>query len=193
MALNTTVNFLKKIHRNDSLLNILLQCEDFLDQLDLYSFANWLKYGEVCDGPKVARHWVTFTLKYPYKKMPDPQGGMRLIYHGCKVTYQKSTEEVEVEIKSKDSFDVEGNPKTKTEKIWLVEITIPKRFIDDLNDLEEFEDELNDAGTDVETVEDATDDGISDTSDVQQNGDANTTPDVSGAGSSEDNKNEMEF
>lgn len=160
-------SFLKRLQRSDSLLDVLIQVEDVLDSMDMYAFKNWFE-GEVVDGPHVSRYWVTVTLKYPYKKMPDPQGGMRLVFHGAKVFYQKAEEEKPIEVKSPSDVDEDGHPKMEKKKIWLVTLKIPRRFIDELDDseIEAYDDELEDINVDVDDVSDARDEGVEDDSDV---------------------------
>jgi hypothetical protein len=150
MPIGMEISFLDKIKRSDSLLDILIQCEKFLDDLDLYTNANWID-GEVVEGPKVSRYWVEFVLKYPYEKMPDPQGGMRLVFHGAKVYYKKTTLEIDVSEKRNVAGEVIQRAEKSEEKIWLITIKIPKRFIDDLSsdEIDDLEDEIS--GEDVDT------------------------------------------
>lgn len=162
-------NFLKRMQRNDSLLDVMIQCEDFLDSLDVYAFQNWLK-GTIVDGPEVQRYWVRFTLKYPYEDMPDPQGGMRMVFHGAKVYFRRATEEVAIHVETESDLDDEGRPKTEEKKIWLIDIKVPRRFIEELDDseIEAFEDEIEDSEVDAEQISDATDDGVDEDDDVIQ-------------------------
>lgn len=158
-------NIIKRLTDNTSLLDIMIQAEDYLDSLDLYAFRNWIK-GEVVDGPWVKRYWVSFTLKYPYEDMPDPQGGLRLLKYGSKVLFKKTTEEVSVDPKSKEDIDPETKkPKTESRKIWYVTIKIPRRFIEDIDakNLELYNDIL-----DLEDVSDARDEGISSETGVKE-------------------------
>ena len=69
-------------------LNVLLEFEEVLDNLNIYSYKNW-EYGEVIAGPEVSKNWVTVTLMYPYKLMPDPDAAMRLIKHGVPYSMEK--------------------------------------------------------------------------------------------------------
>ena len=71
-------------------LNILIEFEEVLDNLNIYSYKNW-EFGEVIAGPEVTKYWITVTLMYPYKMMPDPDGAMRLTKHGARVFFGKET------------------------------------------------------------------------------------------------------
>lgn len=154
----------KRLSDSSSLTDVLIQMEDFLDSLDLYVFKNWFE-GEIVQGPDIRRYWVNMTLKYDYKDMPDPAGGLRLIKHGAKVYFRKAKEEVPLPIQTPDDFQPgTKKPKMDLKDIWLVEIHIPRRFIDELNDddLEMYDD----SEVDIEVVSDARDEDIDDTDSV---------------------------
>ena len=51
---------LKKIFDNDTVIDVLLDWEEVLDQLDIYAYKNWFK-GEVVDGHHQSRYWITAT------------------------------------------------------------------------------------------------------------------------------------
>ena len=123
----------KRLSDSDSLTDVLIQMEDFMDSLDLYVFKNWFE-GEIVDGPEIRRYWVSMTLKYAYKQMPDPAGAERLIRHGVKVSYRKAKEEAPVEVKSEDDLEPNNKPKMTKQDVWLVEVQIPRRFIEELDD-----------------------------------------------------------
>lgn len=175
-------DIVNRLTDSDSLLDVMVQLEDYLDSLDMYAFKNWIK-GELVEGPFVKRYWVSFTLKYAYKEMPDPQGGLRLLKYGTKVEFEKSTEEVELEIKTPDDMDpATKKPKTTDEDIWLVNIRIPRRFIEELDtdDLELYDDEL-----DTDDVTDARDSGIDEESGITD-GDEGEIPDGEGVAGDEE-------
>ena len=69
-------------------LGILKDFERVLDELDVYVFDNW-QDGELLEGPKDSRHFVTCSFMWPLDQMPDPVGGKRLLDRGCKVTFKK--------------------------------------------------------------------------------------------------------
>jgi hypothetical protein len=149
------------LSESDSLTDVLIQMEDFLDSLDLYVFKNWFD-GEVVDGPNVRRYWVSMTLKFAYKDMPDPAGAERLLQHGAKVSFRKAKEEVAVEVNEPSDLQPNKKPQMKEEDIWLVDIQIPRRFIEELDD-SDLEMHVDDEVVDVEDVSDARDENVDET------------------------------
>lgn len=127
----------------------LIQFEDFLDSSHLYAFRNWID-GVIWDGPNVKRYWVTVILKYPYDKMPEPKGGMRLVNMGAYISYKLSTETVPKKVDGPDDLDpITRKPKEEERDIWLIEICVPRRFIQDaIDDEEEMEPEQPETGED---------------------------------------------
>ena len=125
---------LSKILDSKNTLDVLLEFENMLDSVNIYAYKNW-QYGEVVDGPKMGRHWVTVTLMYPNKLMPDPNGANRLVNYDCKVNYRKAVYVTPVKIKTQDDLEVNEKgkrvPKMVKKGVWLIEITMPRRFIDD--------------------------------------------------------------
>lgn len=137
---------------NEDLVDLMISIENYLDNNDMYSFKNWIQ-GEIVGGPYVRKYWVKVTLKWNYDDMPDPNGAVRLLKHGTKVDYRKGIEKVPVEIKSPADYEPGTNkPRTKTEKIWLVDLLIPRKFIENIN--KEVLD-LYDEEVDADTAEDA--------------------------------------
>ena len=120
----------------------LIQFEDYLDNNHLYAFENWID-GVIWDGPNVRRYWIDITLKYPYKMMPDPRGAMRLVTSGAKITYKEDTEIVSIKPEKSDDLDpMTRKPKEVEEDIWLINILVPRRFIEDaIDDYDELEPE----------------------------------------------------
>lgn len=150
-------NNLDTILGNENVLSVLLEFEGMLDNADIYAFKNW-QVGEVVDGPKLGRYWVTVSLMYPYKMMPDPIGADRLVGYGCKVEYEKIKYTRPIKIRTQDDLETNEDgkrvPKMLTSPAWLVTITMPRRYIDeDLLDTDD--DELN-----QESVNDAYDEGL---------------------------------
>ena len=45
---------------SSSNLNVLIEFEEVLDNLHLYSYKNW-EFGEVIAGPEVSRYWIVST------------------------------------------------------------------------------------------------------------------------------------
>lgn len=116
---------------SENMQGTLIQIEDFLDSNHLYAFENWMD-GVIYDGPNVKRYWVDITLKYPYESMPDPRGGMRLYNLGSKLTFKEEIEFVPIKVESPDDLDpLTRKPKEEERKVWLVNIRIPRKFIED--------------------------------------------------------------
>jgi hypothetical protein len=123
----------KNIYMTDSSLNTLLDFERVIDELDIYSFAHW-KTGELVEGPVYEKYFVTCTFMWPYKKMPDPRGGERLLEYGCEVRYKHDQLEFPVKVKTPTDF----KPGTKVPKmgktpVWLVEIVMPKKLMQEIH------------------------------------------------------------
>lgn len=161
-----------RLYNQESLLDILIEFEGVIDSMDLYAFKNWIE-GEVVDGPKLERYWITVTLKYPYKQMPDPAGGNRLLKHGARIEMGKFSEEVPMALSDdpednlEDSYEYnretgEYARKTETEKYWLMEIRIPRRFIEDMEKGMAIYDEDEDETVAMDDVADAETQGLDD-------------------------------
>lgn len=150
-------NVIDKLSDSNSLLNVMIKMEDFLDSLDLYVYKNWID-GEIVSGPHVTRYWTSFTLMYDYKKMPDPTGALRLMKHGALVKYkQAEKEDNELHLNAtgqmfdnivsnqyntsqqqgmSDQKQMQMYAPLPKKKIWLVEVFIPRKFIDDAFDMD---------------------------------------------------------
>ena len=118
-------------------LNVLIEFEEVLDNLNIYSYKNW-EYGEVIAGPEVTKYWITVTLMYPYKLMPDPDAALRLTKHGARVFMGKETFMEPVKIKTPDDLkapDESGKrrPKRIKKPIWLVTIEMPRQFVNEFD------------------------------------------------------------
>jgi hypothetical protein len=123
---------IQTLYENNSSLAVLKDFERVLDELDLYVYKNW-EDGELAYGPKVDRHWITVGFMWPKDKMPDPDGGKRLVDLGCKVKYQKSHLIDPRPIKSPDDIRP-GTKKGKLDRhpIWIVEMQMPKKLAFDM-------------------------------------------------------------
>jgi len=125
---------LDDVYSSENILDILVEFERVFDELDIYVYKNWLK-GEIVEGPKIDRYWVTVTLMYPYKLMPDPEGALRLIDHGCKVYMGKDKLKHVAKIEGEESYTVDDKGKITAKVIespvWLVKITVPRQIIDE--------------------------------------------------------------
>lgn len=132
MKLRDALNNTKKIYMSDSSLQMLLDFERVLDEMDLYSFENWID-GELVDGPKIEKYWVECSFMWPRANMPDPRGAARLLPYGCKITYAKSFIQIPVKIESTNDF----RPGTRQGKlvdvpIWIVNIRMPQELVSDI-------------------------------------------------------------
>jgi len=163
----------KRLSDSESLTDVMIQMEDFMDSLDLYVFKNWFE-GEIVQGPEIRRYWVSMTLKYEYEEMPDPAGAERLIRHGAKVEYRKAKNEQPAEAKGPEDFTAANKPKMIQKDIWLVDVQIPRRFIEELDD-SDLEMHVDDELVDVEDVSDARDEDIDQEAAFTKEGDAELT------------------
>ena len=149
----------KNIYMSDSNLNSLLDYERVLDEFDLYAFKNW-KIGELVEGPIYEKYFVTCKWMYPYRKMPDPSGGKRLLDYGCEISYEKDTYEYPVEVKSPDDFKPGTKvPRLVSKPVWVVTITMPKRL---MSDIERGSIELENETLNAEDIEDSYEEGLDD-------------------------------
>jgi hypothetical protein len=133
---------IQTLSADDSAFKILKDFERVLDELDLYVFDNW-EDGELLAGPNVSRYQVSCKFMWPYQDMPNPEGGERLLDYGCKVTYTKENMLVPRKVYKPDDF----RPGTKKGKIdphpvWVVEITIPKKLMQDMFTGKELKDNM---------------------------------------------------
>lgn len=127
------VNNIKNIYMTDSALESLMDFERVLDELDVYVFENWNK-GELVEGPIYEKYFVKCTFMWPYKLMPDPRGGERLLDYDCYVSYKKDTLHYPVKISSPDDFKPGTKvPRMSSKPVWLVEIVMPKQLMQDIN------------------------------------------------------------
>ena len=139
---------------NDSAFKILKDFERVIDELDLYVFENWAD-GELLAGPDVTRYAVTCKFLWPRDKMPDPEGGERLLDYGCKVVYHKESLMVPRKVYKPSDF----RPGTKKGKIdahpvWVVSITMPKKLMQDI--FQGYDDKENRKLADMMRIEELT-------------------------------------
>ena len=161
---------IKDIYMTDSSLETLLDYERVLDELDLYSFKHW-KLGELVEGPVYEKYFITCTWMFPYRKMPDPSGGERLLNYGCEVEYWEDVLEYPIDVKSPDDFKAGTKvPKMVATPVWMVTITMPKKL---MTDIQQGSIELESETLDTEDIEAAYEQGLDDdvykTPDEQQN------------------------
>ena len=148
---------LERAYKVESVLDTLLDFEDVLEKTNIYAYDHW-SAGEIALGPDIDKYWITVTLMYPYKLMPDPAGAERLLKYNCKVQYKEDTFVQPGTIRTPDDVDYEdaetdiqrGKYKAKPTKkrVWLVTIEMPRdliatqsvekvQFADDTVDLED--------------------------------------------------------
>ena len=164
-AIKDVIENTKEIFMTDSSLNTLLDFERVLDELDLYVFAHW-KQGELVEGPIYEKYFVSCTFMWPYKLMPDPRGGERLIDYDCEVYYSKDMLEYPVDVKSPDDFEPGGKmPKMAKKPVWLVTVVMPKRL---MQEIQQGSLELEGATLDLEDIEQAYEEGDDQTVDQDQ-------------------------
>ncbi len=143
---------IENIYGSNNSLNLLKDFERVIDELDVYVYENWLD-GELVEGPKESRYFVECTFMWPYKQMPEPAGGKRLLDYGCKVKIAESKISQVRKIRTPDDIRP-GTRKGKidTYDVWMVKITMPKKLMHDINrgyrnlDKNKVEDILNSNG-----------------------------------------------
>ena len=143
---------IKNIYMSEGALLTLLDFERVLDELDLYAFKNWI-IGELVSGPDISKYRVSVTFMWPEKLMPDPRGGRRLLPFDCEVKYKKITMKIPTKISDPSDY-IPGTHKAKImeQKVWLVEITMPKSLI---SDIKTGSVELEDQDIDLEDLDQA--------------------------------------
>ena len=112
MKIFDVLDNIKNIYLTDSMIQILIDFERVISELDVYVFEHW-EQGELVDGPRTERYYVSCTFMWPLKKMPNPAGGERLIDYGIKVSYKKDKLSFPRKIVSAADF----RPGTKKAKI----------------------------------------------------------------------------
>jgi hypothetical protein len=123
---------LQTLSENNSAFNTLKDFERVIDELDIYVFKNWLE-GELVSGPIVNRYTVTCSFMWDINEMPDPRGAKRLNDYDCHVIYRKEKILIPRKINTPDDY----RPGTKKGKIdahpvWIVDITMPKKLMQDI-------------------------------------------------------------
>jgi hypothetical protein len=164
----------------DSAVSTLLDFERVLDELDLYSFAHW-KQGELVEGPTYEKYFVKCIFMWPYAKMPDPKGAARLAEYDCDVNFKQDMLEHPKKVKKPTDFKPGTKfPKSVKSPIWLVEIVMPKKL---MNDIEQGALELDSGTVDMEDIDSAYETGAdneavnqeANVADDQQNADQTPT------------------
>lgn len=143
---------IKNIYMSEGSLLTLLDFERVLDELDIYAFKNWA-IGELVQGPEISKYTVTCIFMWPESLMPDPRGGRRLLPFDCTVKFKKTNMEIPMRITDPSDY-IPGTHKAKImeQKVWLVEITIPKSL---MSDIRTGSIELEDQDVDLEDLDQA--------------------------------------
>ena len=164
-AIADVIENTKEIFMTDSALTSLLDFERVLDELDLYVFAHW-KEGELVEGPVYEKYFVTCTFMWPYKLMPDPRGGERLLDYDCEVYYAKDQLEYPIKVETPDDFEPGTKmPKMGKKPVWLVTIVMPKKL---MQEIQQGSLELEGATLDMEDIESAYEEGDDQSMDFDQ-------------------------
>ena len=143
---NDIMALLKRVGGQSTSLDMLMEMEKTFDNANLYAYKNWMS-GELVEGPTIDRYWFTTMWMYPYKLMPDPAGSLRLLKYGCKVSFAQDTLLEPKNVQSGDDLKGGASNERKQAKIlrkpvWLVQIEMPRKFVDDAHDaLLQFEDD----------------------------------------------------
>ena len=142
----------RDIYLSEGSLLTLLDFERVLDELDIYAFKNW-EIGELVEGPDIGKYKVKCIFMWPAKLMPDPRGARRLLPFDCDIRYKKTTMKVPVKIEDPSDYRP-GTHKAKImeQKIWLVEISIPKAL---MSNIRTGSVELEDQDIDLADLDDA--------------------------------------
>jgi hypothetical protein len=157
----------KDLYMSDSAVQSLIDFERVLDELDLYVFKHWKK-GELIVGPEYEKYFVRCTFMWPRKMMPDPRGGERLLDYGCEVYYKRDMLKYPMKVKDPNDFEPGTKmPKLATAPVWIVEIVMPKKLMQDVT---RGSVELENESVDAEDIEQAYETGADE--------DAYKTPDA---------------
>jgi hypothetical protein len=128
----SVIKNIRSLSENNTAFQVLKDFERVLDELDIYVFKNW-EDGELVEGPEVSRYSVKCSFMWDILEMPEPEGGKRLSDYGCQVVYKKENILIPRKIKSPGDY----RPGTKKGKIdshpvWIVEISMPKKLMQDI-------------------------------------------------------------
>jgi hypothetical protein len=70
---------------------------------------------------------------WPYKHKPDTKGAQRLADYGCVVKYKHDALHYPIKVKKPTDFEPGTKmPKMGKAPVWLVEITIPKKLMQEI-------------------------------------------------------------
>lgn len=139
----------KRVDDSPDLVDVMLSIEDYLDRNDIYAFKNWI-LGELIDGPNIMPYWIKVGFKWPGDKMPDPSGAERLLPHGTKIGFMKTSERQSQPINSQSDYAPGTHkPKIADVDIWIVEMLIPRRFVENIDSeiMDLYDDRIDDMDT----------------------------------------------
>lgn len=121
---------LVNISKGKDILDTLIEFERTLDNVELFSYKNWM-LGELVEGPIISRYWYKTVWMYPRNKMPDPDGGLRLTKLDARVSFEKSIFKKPIKVNGpEDWIDPESKrAKMVDHEIWLVTIELPMKYI----------------------------------------------------------------
>lgn len=130
---------IQNLYDQAGLLDILVSVEEYLDNMDLYAYKNWIE-GEVVEGPIVSKYWVELTLKYTKDVFPDPRGALIFENQGTVITIKKDYEVKPIQHpRSEEDMQIVATsygtgagklPKDVREPVLLVRFRIPRRLVD---------------------------------------------------------------
>jgi hypothetical protein len=131
--LKDIISNIENIYGSTNSLNLLKDFERVIDELDTYVYDNWID-GELVAGPKESRYFIECTFMWPHDKMPEPEGGKRLLDYGCSVQYAETFITKVRKIKTSDDIRP-GTKKGKIDRdpVWMVKIKMPKKLMADVN------------------------------------------------------------
>ena len=125
---------LADISKGNDVMDMLLELERTMDSIDIFAYAHWAD-GELVSGPVLDRYFITTTWMYPYKRMPDPDGLLRLKKIGCDVNFKKDTYLKPTKVISPADWTDSTTKQAKLEEhvVWLVTIRMPIKYVQDLD------------------------------------------------------------
>ncbi len=167
------IDTIKGIFTSNASISTLLDFERVLDEADLYAYKNW-DLGELVSGPNIDKYDVSCVFMYPYKLMPDPSAGKRLISVGCTIQFKKTKIKVPVKVKNASDFEPGTHYPRMTERdVWLVRIEIPKEL---MNDIREGSIDLAGQNIDLQELDDSYEQEYDKTSHGDQDEEATAQP-----------------
>lgn len=128
-TIDKIIDNLSVLRDNSNSLDVLIDFERVLDQLDVYTYKNWY-LGELVEGPKVSRYFVTASFMWPEKLSPDSRALKKLKDYG--VIHSIKLDEFVYALRPKDYEDFEPGtfkPKKVNKPVWVIELKIPKDLL----------------------------------------------------------------